>query len=497
MPVPASAGYRVTFTRIRGAGSIHRHPEVQLSELNLFDADGISILSPNVVATNPAGGVVHPQQTAAKAVDGRVDTKWVDGKFEANGYASVLELKLPTARAAASYQFWSANDVVHRDPVSWTMEVRLSDGGWAKIDEREMVEVPMERHAPYSSDRFVLPEPNFVQAGWPADKQPSPADKMPPKTKATAASQLPLSQHAVSTPPFAADNQPRVDSLVRSSLGLSQSPPPSPQRATPSPPPPPVTRSAWSYDRGPYDVVGTVGKDNGRGQWPPPPPKRLHAGGQASRPAYVVASTTQHAPSLAARLSPPVPVPPSPSLPDPRGGGGGGGGVASFGVALVVLAAVVVGLANAYHYWGATIRRSLRSLLGDALVDDWEGRLSNCFGLAEDGALAASAERVALASAALYEVVYEALVRAGTVARDEVSGWVVRYRGAAFTQVASGAELADAADTGGGAYAGRDAEEHEEEESEEAVATRLPPTGVAGEPEKAAAEEKEEELTVV
>ena len=151
-----SAAYRFTFFATRGASSEHEKSELQLAELNLYGADGRSVLGPGVKASNPSGRTVNLQQTASKCVDGIVATKWIDGGFQANGHTSVLELVLPSAQHVESYNLWTANDVVHRDPVSWLFEVRLPDGAWATLDAQEAVEPPVERLAAYRASAFAV-----------------------------------------------------------------------------------------------------------------------------------------------------------------------------------------------------------------------------------------------------------------------------------------------------------------------------------------------------
>lgn len=164
--MPNSLGYRFVFKRTRGTDSAHEHPEIQLSEVNLYDEHGESILLPGTLAVNPAGSTTYSQQAAPRAIDGLVTTKWVDTKFQANDHHSVLELILPTPRSVSSYNFWTGNDVVHRDPSSWTLQVRLADGSWAAIDEKEGLSPPMERQMEYAPSGFPVPEQSFAEAGW-------------------------------------------------------------------------------------------------------------------------------------------------------------------------------------------------------------------------------------------------------------------------------------------------------------------------------------------
>ena len=159
-----STAYRFIFTGTRGTDEQARS-EIQVGEVNLYDRDGRSILLPGTVAANPSGNVCTPQQSAAKAIDRHLETKWCDGAFKASGHQSTLELRLPSAQAVASYNLWTANDVVFRDPVSWSLEMRTEDGEWATIDEQDDLAPPMERFAGYRISGFPVSASSLVLAG--------------------------------------------------------------------------------------------------------------------------------------------------------------------------------------------------------------------------------------------------------------------------------------------------------------------------------------------
>ena len=179
MPTPKSAGYRFIFTQTRGMGSVHDFPEIQLAEIRLNDASGSSVLLPGTLATNSAGRTVYAQQDAAKAIDGHVETKWVDAKFRDNNHKSVLEITLPSAHAVSSYQLWTANDVVHRDPTSWFVQMRMANEEWLTIDRVDAADPPMARLAAYATITLQMPE--LDQLGWPGGETlPHPPDTPSP-----------------------------------------------------------------------------------------------------------------------------------------------------------------------------------------------------------------------------------------------------------------------------------------------------------------------------
>lgn len=81
----ASAGYPTqllfNFTDTRYPWSV----ELQIAELRLFSADGHRIEVTNV--TNPTGTAAYPNQAAFAAMDGRVETRWVDATHNVTGHS--------------------------------------------------------------------------------------------------------------------------------------------------------------------------------------------------------------------------------------------------------------------------------------------------------------------------------------------------------------------------------------------------------------------------
>ena len=78
----------------------------------------------------------------------------------------MLELNLPVAKPIASYNLWTANDVVHRDPVSWSLEQRLEDGAWETLDEQNAFPAPIERMTPYRLNGFNVVASRANLPGW-------------------------------------------------------------------------------------------------------------------------------------------------------------------------------------------------------------------------------------------------------------------------------------------------------------------------------------------
>jgi hypothetical protein len=222
-----SRSYRFVFTRARSTGSAHEHPEVQISEANLCDSDGFTVLE-GATASNPGGGVVNKNQVSKAAIDGKLESKWVDGSFLSNAYHSVLELHLPKAARVVSYNLWTANDVVHRDPVDWTFEAQAENGDWVVLDERTNVQPPMDRLTAYGIAGFIIMGEEQVMRSCSSTFSSSTASSSSIHTpSASPAKPVPLPHPTLSVvrPASVSVNEPSsvVDPIQPTSAGLQDS----------------------------------------------------------------------------------------------------------------------------------------------------------------------------------------------------------------------------------------------------------------------------------
>jgi hypothetical protein len=87
------------------------------------------------VATNP-GGRNPGAETPPKAVDGDIDTKWLDF----NKGPLVFDFGAP--ESIDSYRWATANDVPDRDPVRWTLEGGDDGLNWTLLDDRTGADYP-------------------------------------------------------------------------------------------------------------------------------------------------------------------------------------------------------------------------------------------------------------------------------------------------------------------------------------------------------------------
>ena len=93
-----------------------------------YGADGTPLALVN--AHNPYGSNPNPMQPPLAAIDGSLQSKWLDAAFPVTRDASILELVVNASAAVGTYELFTANDVVKRDPISWTFERRTHAGDW-------------------------------------------------------------------------------------------------------------------------------------------------------------------------------------------------------------------------------------------------------------------------------------------------------------------------------------------------------------------------------
>jgi hypothetical protein len=76
-----------------------------------------------------ASGENPPNETAAQAVDGNVNTKWL--VFAPTGW---LQVRLDEPVAVVDYALTSANDAPERDPRDWTLQGSQDGQSWTILD---------------------------------------------------------------------------------------------------------------------------------------------------------------------------------------------------------------------------------------------------------------------------------------------------------------------------------------------------------------------------
>ena len=112
-------------------------------------------------------------QPPLAAIDGSLQSKWLDAAFPVTRDASVLELVVNASAAVGTYELFTANDVVKRDPVSWSFERRTHAGDWEVLAVVSDFDVPLARNASYGT-LYALGSPPSPPPPHPPAVPPSP-----------------------------------------------------------------------------------------------------------------------------------------------------------------------------------------------------------------------------------------------------------------------------------------------------------------------------------
>ena len=151
---------------------------MQLSEIQLIDASGTAIPSNSFTiaydstTTDSYGDTYPSNESPPNAVDGSLDTKWLDwraglSQSAATRSAAWLDFCFDSPTAVYGYRWYTANDASERTPVSWTFSAS-DDGGatWTVLDKVEGYDTTTEFKALAYSKRFAdLPLPPTTAGG--------------------------------------------------------------------------------------------------------------------------------------------------------------------------------------------------------------------------------------------------------------------------------------------------------------------------------------------
>ena len=151
---------------------------MQLSEIQLLDASGTAIPSNSFTiaydsTTTDSWGDTYPSnESPPNAVDGNLDTKWLDWRAGLNQSAATrsaawIDFCFDSPTAVYGYRWYTANDASERTPVSWTFSAS-DDGGatWTVLDKVEGYDTTTEFKALAYSKRFAdLPLPPTTAGG--------------------------------------------------------------------------------------------------------------------------------------------------------------------------------------------------------------------------------------------------------------------------------------------------------------------------------------------
>ena len=127
--------YRFTATQLRDGAA----DSIQIAELAFYRA-GTRTFATSV--SNP-GGNNPAAETPDMADDGLTNTKWLDFNKGSLVYDFGSNVVLDR------YELTTANDVIGRDPIRWTIEGQNPGGAWVLLDDRTSIDFPTP------TDRFT------------------------------------------------------------------------------------------------------------------------------------------------------------------------------------------------------------------------------------------------------------------------------------------------------------------------------------------------------
>ena len=123
---------------------------MQLSELVLFDADGKAIRKFALVFASSGDHDFGPGEKPGCAVDGSLDTKWVDfraahGADEASRSAVWIQFHFDEPTKISGYRWYTANDFEERDPRDWRLLGSDDESNWVVVDKVQDFEATSDR----------------------------------------------------------------------------------------------------------------------------------------------------------------------------------------------------------------------------------------------------------------------------------------------------------------------------------------------------------------
>ena len=171
--------YQFVFTQVREWVSIAQMYQggIQLSDIAFFEDADKNVPITIVNASNPGGDTANPNQAAwPNIADGNVTTKWYDGNMRLGiegmpNPTSTLVLHLAEPKPVVSYQLFSGNDVVRRDPVAWSFGILREDGSYevlSTVDETSNPEAMLseERFTGGATTSAIMPPPSPATGPW-------------------------------------------------------------------------------------------------------------------------------------------------------------------------------------------------------------------------------------------------------------------------------------------------------------------------------------------
>ena len=171
---------------MRGAAN---SKQLQLSAVKLYGIEGeLAVVS----ATNP-GGSSPKNKEAAKLIDGDKESKWLDSNLRDSSWFgtrpgspawaihAVLRLELAQPAQVLTYELFTANDQLGRDPVSWEAGYWSESSGFLSLSTIVDFEPTMLRRMSYGTTLVLFPPPPPPPpAQPPSPPNPPPSPPSPP-----------------------------------------------------------------------------------------------------------------------------------------------------------------------------------------------------------------------------------------------------------------------------------------------------------------------------
>ena len=160
----ATTEVRITFTESRGElgtcspgstcdGNTCCKEGISLSEVRLFaDAAALPIES----ITNPSGYNPFGEVPSNLIDNVTTGSKWMDLNFTTHSYSVLVLLVDDSLGAPTSLELFSGNTPDKRDPVSWTVEILDTCGGFSEVASVTQATAPDQRWSRYPQGPFAL-----------------------------------------------------------------------------------------------------------------------------------------------------------------------------------------------------------------------------------------------------------------------------------------------------------------------------------------------------
>ena len=145
-PPPAYRYIRWTITNLTGPNP----NSVQASQINLYIQNVLwTVPDASVSSTNP-GGRNPVGEEPKNLVDGSVLKKWLDFNIISGSSItqSIILIDLSVQKSVTGYNWYTANDVPQRDPISWKLEGSTDSSSWVLLDSVQ--------NYPTTDTRFAL-----------------------------------------------------------------------------------------------------------------------------------------------------------------------------------------------------------------------------------------------------------------------------------------------------------------------------------------------------